>query len=104
MEAVPLSGISAADCTPALVFHWINHFGLPNTITSGRGLQFTSNLWAELCDMLNISHWQTPAYHPEANSAVKRLHRSLQDALYPAPLQLLGPRRSLGSSLDSIPS
>jgi transposase InsO family protein len=85
-------------------FHWMTHFGLPNMITSGRGLQFTSNLWAELCDLLNISHRQTPAYHPEAKGAFKRLHRRLKDALHPAPLQLLGPRRSLGSSLDSIPS
>jgi hypothetical protein len=31
--------------------------------------------------MLNISHKQTTAYHPESNSAVERLHRSLKDAL-----------------------
>jgi hypothetical protein len=31
--------------------------------------------------MLNISHRQTTAYHPEANSAVERLHRHCKDAL-----------------------
>jgi hypothetical protein len=31
--------------------------------------------------MLHISHRQTTAYHPESNSAVKRLHRHLKDAL-----------------------
>ena len=31
--------------------------------------------------MLNISHKQTTAYHPESNGAVKRLHRRLKDAL-----------------------
>jgi hypothetical protein len=31
--------------------------------------------------MLNISHKQTTAYHPESNGAVKRLHRYLKDAL-----------------------
>jgi hypothetical protein len=31
--------------------------------------------------MLNISHKQTKAYHPESNGAVKRLHRRLKDAL-----------------------
>ena len=31
--------------------------------------------------MLNISHCQTTAYHPEANDAVERLHRRLKDAL-----------------------
>jgi hypothetical protein len=32
--------------------------------------------------MLNISHKQTTAYHPESYSAVFRLHRCLKDALY----------------------
>jgi hypothetical protein len=31
--------------------------------------------------MLNISHKQTKAYHPESNSAVERLHSCLKDAL-----------------------
>ncbi len=43
--------------------------------------QFTSSIWSQLCEMLNIMHHQTTAYHPEANSAVKRLHYCLKDAL-----------------------
>ncbi len=37
--------------------------------------------WFQLCQMLNISHKQTTAYHPESNGAVERLHRRLKDAL-----------------------
>jgi hypothetical protein len=81
MGLFPLFSISPADCERALVFHWITHFGVPDTITSVCVSQFTSNLWAELCDILNILHRQTTAYHPEANGAVKRLHRCLKDAL-----------------------
>jgi hypothetical protein len=47
---------------------------VPETITSDHGPQFTSNLWFQLCEMLNISHKQTTAYHPE--------YRHLKDALH----------------------
>jgi transposase InsO family protein len=65
----------------SLTFTWISHFGLPEMITSDCEPQFTSSLWLQLCKMLNISHKQTTAYHPELNSAVKRLHRCLKDTL-----------------------
>ncbi len=81
MEAFPLSETSPAACATALTFTWISHFGVPEMITSDRGPQFTSNLWLQLSEMLNISHKQTTAYHPESNYSVERLHRCLKDAL-----------------------
>jgi hypothetical protein len=44
MEVIPLSKTSAAACAKALTFTWISRFGVPETITSDRGPQFTSNL------------------------------------------------------------
>jgi transposase InsO family protein len=76
-----LSETSAAAYAKALTFTWMSRFGVLETITSDRGPQFTSNLWFQLCEMLNISHKQTTAYHPESNGAVERLHRRLKDAL-----------------------
>jgi hypothetical protein len=70
-----------AACAKALTFTWISRFGVPEMITSDRGPQFTSNLWLQLCEMLNISHKQTTVYHPESNGAVERLHLRLRDAL-----------------------
>ncbi len=113
MEAIPLSDTSAAACTKALTFTWISHFGIPETITSDRGLQFTSNLWFKLCEMLHISHKQTTVDNPESNGALERLHRHLKDALcaraavatwsQELPFVLLGlqaqPREDTGLSL-----
>ena len=45
------------------------------------GAQFTSALWAALCNMLAITHAQTTAYHPQSNGLVERFHRRLKDAL-----------------------
>jgi transposase InsO family protein len=80
MEATPLSETSVAACAIATTFSWISRFGVPETFTSDCGQQFTSNRWFQLCEMLNISHRQTTAYHPESNGAVERLHRRLKDA------------------------
>jgi transposase InsO family protein len=81
MEAIPLSETSAAACAKGLTFTWISCFGVPEMITSDHGPQFTSNLWLQLCEMHNISHWQTTAYRPELNGAVKRMLRRLKVAL-----------------------
>jgi transposase InsO family protein len=79
-EAIPLASITAADCARALFAGWVSRFGVPATITSDRGAQFTSALWAGLCSLLNIQHSPTTAYHPQSNGLVERFHRRL-DAL-----------------------
>jgi hypothetical protein len=81
IKAIPLSETSAVTFAKALTFTWISNFGVPETFTSDRGLQFISNLWFQLCEMLNISHKQITAYHLKLNGAVERLHRRLKDAL-----------------------
>jgi hypothetical protein len=80
-EAVPLASTTAADCAAALLQGWIQRFGVPGIITSDRGPQFTSSLWAALCSLLSIKHTQTTAYHPQSNGLVERFHRRLKDAL-----------------------
>jgi hypothetical protein len=68
-------------CAAALLQGWIQRFGVPGIITSDRGPQFTSSLWAALCSLLSIKHTQTTAYHPQSNGLVERFHRRLKDAL-----------------------
>ena len=80
-EAVPLKNITTSDCAHALFQGWVSRFGVPAVLTSDRGAQFTSSLWAGLCRLLNIQHAQTTAYHPESNGLVERFHRRLKDAL-----------------------
>jgi hypothetical protein len=80
-EAIPLASVTAADCAAALLRGWVQRFGVPSTITSDRGPQFTSSLWSALCKLLSICHVPTTAYHPQANGLVERFHRRLKDAL-----------------------
>ncbi len=74
-EAIPLTAVTAANCAAGFFHGWVQRSGLPATITSDRGPQFASSLWSALCSLLNITHVQTTAYHPQANSTVERFHR-----------------------------
>jgi hypothetical protein len=113
-EAIPLVSTTAADCAAALLQGWIQRFGVPDIITSDRGPQFTSSLWASLCSLLSISHTQTTAYHPQSNGLVERFHRRLKDALRARaagadwflhlPWVLLGFRISRGEDSEFSPS
>ena len=58
-----------------------DRFGVPTNLTSDRGAQFTSALWAELGKTLSIKNINTTAYHPQANGLVERFHRTLKAAL-----------------------
>jgi hypothetical protein len=73
-EAIPLTSITTPDCTRALFAGWVSRFGVPATITSDRGAQFTSALWVGLCSLLKIQHSATTAYHPQSNGLVERFH------------------------------
>jgi hypothetical protein len=66
-EALPLNDISAKSCAGVLIQGWIARYGMLVVITSNRGSQFTSALWDSLCNILDIKHVQTTAYHPQAN-------------------------------------
>jgi len=49
LEAVPLASTSAAAVADALVASWTSRFGVPDLLVSDRGPQFTSAVWAVLC-------------------------------------------------------
>ncbi len=65
----------------AFISSWVARFGVPGTVTTDRGTQFTSALWSSTCTSLGIKYVLTTAYHPQSNGMVERVHRQLKDAL-----------------------
>jgi transposase InsO family protein len=80
-EAVPMKNTTAEDCAAALIGGWVSRFGVPAALTSDRGPQFTSAVWAAFTAKLGVQHTTTTAYHPQCNGIVERLHRRIKDAL-----------------------
>lgn len=79
--AFPVSSTSFDDLYKAVVYGWIQHYGLPQHITSDRGSAFISDLWGKLAWCLGIKLHRTTAFHPQANGMLERWHRRLKDAL-----------------------
>jgi hypothetical protein len=80
-EAIPLAGVAAEECAAAFISGWVSCFGVLAALTSDRGVQFSSALWAAVMAQLGIKHKMTTAFHPQSNGLVERFHRRLKDAL-----------------------
>ena len=76
IQAVPLRGITAEECSSAFVHGWVSLFGIPMHIYCDRNDQFTSTLWRDLAQLHHSA-----AYHPQAQSMVERVNRTLKMAL-----------------------
>lgn len=106
-EAVPIPDITADTVARAFFDSWVARFGLPESLTSDRGRQFTSDLFKQLNMLLGVRHFTTTAYHPQSNGKIERLHRTLKSALKTnssvqwvsrLPTVLLGLRSAVGDS------
>jgi hypothetical protein len=51
-EAIPIPDMTAPTVARAFITGWVSRFGIPSSITTDRGRQFESNLWAELMHSL----------------------------------------------------
>ena len=79
--AIPMENMSAESVVDAFAYGWIQQFGVPSTITSDNGTQFTSSTFKQLTDIWGIKTITTSTYHPESNGMVERFHRRLKESL-----------------------
>ena len=79
--AIPISDISAQSVADSFTHGWIQHYGIPATITTDRGSQFSSEIFQQLTRTWGIKALMTTPYHPEANGLVERFHRRLKESL-----------------------
>ncbi|KAJ8416451.1 hypothetical protein AAFF_G00357390 [Aldrovandia affinis] len=74
--------INPAKCQFGLsTLDFLGHRIAPDDLSSDRGSQFTSELWAEVARALGVRLHHTTAFHPQANGLCERFHRSMKAAL-----------------------
>jgi transposase InsO family protein len=73
VEVHPITNLRAEQAVSFFtnIIHW---FGLPNSITTNNGYQFTSRNFLEFCDKYHIRADWAAVTHPQINGQVERVH------------------------------
>lgn len=79
-EAIPLKSIHSKNIVRELVkfFSWV---GIPKTIQSDQGSNFTSRVFKEILRDLKIEQRLSSAYHPQSQGCVERFHQTMKNTL-----------------------
>ncbi|XP_048484046.1 uncharacterized protein LOC125490066 [Plutella xylostella] len=79
-SAYPIRSTTAEETSECLL-HYISIFGIPKTILTDQGTNFTSELFKKTCEFLKIKNlWSSP-YHPQTQGALERSHSTLKEYL-----------------------
>ncbi|CAK1600861.1 unnamed protein product [Parnassius mnemosyne] len=78
--AYPIANATAEETCECLV-HFISVFGIPKSILTDQGTNFTVDLFKRICNFLKIKQiWSSP-YHPQTQGALERSHSTLKEYL-----------------------
>ena len=75
-EALPLKSATAEEVVEGLL-EIFSRTGVPKTLLSDQGRQFTGSLVSILCKRLNVEKILTTPYHPQSNGCVERIYGTL---------------------------
>ncbi len=81
VEAYAMPNQEAKTCAKFLVEEFFCRYGMPSVLHSDQGRNFESQLFAEVCKMLEIRKTRTSPFHPQSDGLVERFNRTLKSAL-----------------------
>ena len=81
VHLIPCSDMSSRNTAYLFYKECFRLHGLPNSIVSDRGSQFTSELWRWLCKLLQIDHRLSTAFHPQTDGQTERMNARLEQYL-----------------------
>jgi cleavage and polyadenylation specificity factor subunit 1 len=114
-EAVPVKNLCSETICRIFLSTWICRFGAPRYVITDQGRQFESGVFKTMIDKLGAKHVHTSAYHPQANGAIERFHRTFKTSLKiladknahwvdSVPYVLLGWRNTPNTATDASPA
>ena len=76
-EAYPMPDQTASTCANILLNEFISRFGCPLDLHSDQSRSFESNIFKDLCRLLEIRKTRSSPRHPQSNGQVERYNRTL---------------------------
>ena len=80
-ESFPMPNMEAATVARIIVEEVVSRFGVPSSIHSDQGRQYESELFSEVCRVLQIKKTRTTPYHPQSDGMVERFNKTLATML-----------------------
>ncbi len=77
IECVALSDQTAETVAKSFIEDWLLRFGRPTFVHSDRGSNFESNLFKEMCALLEIAKTRTTPYRPAGNGQVEHFNKTI---------------------------
>ncbi|CAD5227889.1 unnamed protein product [Bursaphelenchus xylophilus] len=81
IQAMPIPNKKPETVAAAFLRHFIAVFGIPQTIVSDNGPEFTAKAFQGLVHQYGMEHRRTTPYHPQGNGAVERQNQTLVNML-----------------------
>ena len=81
MAAIPIPTQDAETVAREFVQNIVLKYGIPEVILTDQGGNFLSELFTNVCKLLQIKKVQTTAFHPESNGGLERGHRVIVEYL-----------------------
>ena len=81
VKAYAIPDKTALTVADKFVTEFVCRYGLPQQIHSDQGREFTSNIFKEMCILLDVKKTRTCPYRPSSDGLVERFNRTLQQML-----------------------
>lgn len=77
VEAYPLRNKDTVSVARSFVHNFILRYGIPREIGTDRGTEFISSTMNQVCQLLNIKHLTSTAYHHESLGSLENSHKHM---------------------------
>lgn len=80
-EAYPIPDQKALTVADKFVSEFITRFGVPERLISDQGTDFMSELFRNMCQLMEIEQARCSPYHPATNGLTERMNATIQSML-----------------------